>query len=131
MGTNQKNDILSWITDSDFVPHGEGQLAVDVVENQKQIIIRTAIAGVKPADLDISVTADTVTIKGKREIDCQEEKSTTVHIHECHWGSFSRSIVLPAHVKSDKADAKLKNGILTITLPKTGQASSINVQEIT
>jgi len=131
MPEDKPTNTLSWITDSDFVPHGEGQLAVDVIENQKQIIIRTAIAGVKSTDLDISVTADTVTIKGKREIECQEEKGTTVHIHECHWGSFSRSIVLPAHVKSDKADAKLKNGILTITLPKIGQVSSINVQEIT
>ena len=130
MGTSQQNNIKQWITDSDFVRHGDGQLAVDVIENQKKIIIRSAIAGVKPEDLDINVSGDTITIKGKREIDCKADKTSTTHIQECHWGGFSRSIVLPSHVKSDKVDAKLKNGILTITLPKTDPTASVKVTEI-
>ena len=119
-----------WITDADWVDHSEGQLAVDVVEDQKKVIIRSAIAGVNSKDLDISVTDDTVTIRGKREIDCEESETATTHIQECHWGGFSRSIVLPTHVRSEKADAKLKNGILTIAIPKAKVSSSVKIKDL-
>jgi len=117
-----------WITD-DWADTNEGQLAVDVLETNDKIIIRSAIAGVKQKDLDIFVTTDTVTIRGKRE-ECQETKSATVHIEECHFGSFSRSVVLPAHVRADAAEAVLKNGILTLTLPKTELSSNVPVIEV-
>lgn len=118
-----------WITDADWVDPFEGQLAVDVLETDKTIVIRSAIAGIQPEDFDIHVTTDTVTIRGKRE--AKEEKTgATYHIEECHWGSFSRSVVLPAHVRPDEAEAVLKNGILTITLPKTKIASKVRVTEV-
>ncbi len=118
-----------WITDTDWVDPNEGQLAVDVMESNDKIVVRSAIAGVKPDELDIFVTSDTVTIRGKRE-EQRELDEPTIHIQECHWGSFSRSIVLPAHVRADEAEAILKNGILTITLPKTKLSSNIPIIEI-
>lgn len=95
----------------------EGQLAVDCIETPREIIVRSAIAGVEESDLEITVNEDLVTIRGERHLDLAPAQST-VHYSECFWGAFSRSIVLPCRVKADEADAVLKNGILTITIPK-------------
>lgn len=106
----------------------EGQLAVDCIETPRAIIIRSAIAGVKQEDLDIHVSEDLVSIRGEREIDPLPHDST-LHYHECFWGPFSRSIVLPCRVKSDEAEAVLRQGILTITIPKSYGDVKIPVQE--
>ena len=106
----------------------EGQLAVDVIETREKIIIRSAIAGVKPEDLDVNVTSDLVTIRGTRE--AQEEfHDATTHFSECFWGTFSRSIVLPHAVKPDEAEAEMKNGVLTLTIPKARGEMRIKVSE--
>ncbi len=96
----------------------EGQLAVDVIETRDAIIIRTAIAGVKPADLDINVSSDLVTIRGERHSHTLPTEAT-LHFQECFWGAFSRSIILPHHVNPDAAEAEIVDGVLTLTLPKT------------
>lgn len=106
----------------------EGQLAVDCIETPKEIIIRSAIAGVRQEDLAIHVTEDLVTIRGERHLDRLPAHST-VHYGECFWGAFSRSIVLPCRVKTDEADAVLKNGILTITIPKAYGDVKLTVRE--
>lgn len=106
----------------------EGQLAVDVVETPEKIIIRSAIAGVKPEELDIHITTDLVTIRGERQQQ-KERHDETIHFQECFWGTFSRSIVLPAHVKPDEADAVVKNGVLTLTIPKTAGEADIKARE--
>lgn len=96
---------------------GEGQLTIDVYQTDNDIVIKSTIAGVKPEDLDISINNDMVTIKGERK---NEEivDSENYYYQECYWGSFSRSVVLPVDILTDKTDASLKNGILTIRLPK-------------
>lgn len=96
---------------------GEGQLTIDVYQTENDIVIKSTIAGVKPEDLDISINNDMVTIKGERK---NEEivDSENYYYQECYWGSFSRSVVLPVDILTDKTDASLKNGILTIRLPK-------------
>lgn len=106
----------------------EGQLAVDCVETLSDIIIRSAIAGVKQEDLDIHVSEDVVTIRGQRHLD-RNPAHSTVHYSECFWGAFSRSIVLPCRVKTDEADAVIKNGILTITIPKAYGDVKLAVRE--
>lgn len=95
----------------------EGELAIDVYQTPEEIILESTIAGVEPKDLDISITNDMVTIRGKRE---RKEKIKTedFFFQECFWGAFSRSIVLPQEVDADKAKAVLKNGVLNIRLPK-------------
>lgn len=104
--------------DSDWLSVSEGQLAIDVVETPFQIIVRSAIAGIRVEDLDITLTDDTLTIRGSRHHKVTSHPQERIHVQECHWGSFSRSIILPAPVDSDHAEATFKQGILTITLKK-------------
>jgi HSP20 family protein len=106
----------------------EGQLSVDVIETRETIIIRSAIAGIKPEDLDVNVTSDIVTIRGSRTAG-KEYHDATIHFEECFWGTFSRSIVLPHHVKPDEAEAKFKNGILTLTIPKAHGEMNVQVRK--
>jgi HSP20 family protein len=103
--------------DDALFSQNEGQLAVDVIETPDQIIIRSAIAGVKESALDIHVNEDMVTIRGERKMD-PLPLNATVHFEECFWGAFSRSIILPSKVKADEAEASMKNGILVLTVPK-------------
>lgn len=95
----------------------EGQLVVDVYETGGDIVIRTAIAGIKTEDLDISIENDTVVIKGERK-ESDEQSGKNYFYQECYWGSFSREIILPAEVNAGRAEATMKNGILTIRIPK-------------
>jgi len=99
----------------------EGQLTIDVYQTPQEIIIKSAVAGVKPEDIDISIVNDMVTVKGQRS---QEEtvKSDDYFYQECYWGRFSRSVILPVEVDSDRINASLKNGILTIRMPKLDKA---------
>lgn len=95
----------------------EGQLSVDVFEVENAVVIATPIAGVKPEDLEVYVSQDLITIRGKRE-DCSTHAERAYLYQECHWGRFSRTIILPVQVSNTDAQAVLKNGVLTITLPK-------------
>jgi len=105
----------------------EGQLSVDVYQNKNAIVIKSTIAGVKPEDIDISLSNDMVTIRGKREVD-QTIAEDDYFYQECYWGGFSRSVILPMEVKADKAEASLKNGVLTIVLPKAEKGRTISVK---
>jgi len=95
----------------------EGQLAIDAYETETSVIVKAPIAGVKPEDLDISITDDVVTIKGERKRS-EEIKEEDYLCQECYWGSFSRSYILPVAVDADKAKAAIKDGVLTVTIPK-------------
>ncbi|OHA31895.1 MAG: hypothetical protein A2928_02130 [Candidatus Taylorbacteria bacterium RIFCSPLOWO2_01_FULL_45_15b] len=95
----------------------EGQLTVDVFQTTDDIIIKAMVAGVKPEDLDISITRDMVTIKGKRE-ESKEATEDNFFYRELYWGAFSRSILLPQEIEVEEADAQEKYGLLTIRLPK-------------
>lgn len=106
--------------------HEEGQLAVDVAETATEVIIRAAIAGISEKDLDIHITNDMISIHGVRQIESLPPHAT-LHYAECFWGSFSRAIILPCHIKPDETEAVLKNGILTIHAPKTRERVKLNV----
>jgi HSP20 family protein len=95
----------------------DGQLAVDVYQDNNDIIIKTMVAGVKPEDLDVSISRDMVTIKGKREQGRLVRDDDFFH-QELYWGTFSRSIVLPHEIDPDGAEAMEKYGLLIIKLPK-------------
>jgi len=105
----------------------EGQLTIDVYQTDRDIVIKSTIAGVKPEDLDIDINSEMVTVKGKRS---QEEEidSENYYYQECYWGPFSRSIVLPVEIITEKAEATMKNGILTIRLPKMEVAKTRKLQ---
>lgn len=95
----------------------EGQLTIDVYQTDADIVIKSTVAGVETEKLDISITNDMVTIRGKRERD-EEIPQDRYFYQECYWGPFSRTIILPADVAADEAEATMRNGILTIRLPK-------------
>lgn len=100
-------------------PEPEGQLAVDIYETEKDLIIQSAIAGVKPEELDIDAQGDILVIKGKRENPNQEEKN--YFTQECYWGLFSKEIVLPVEADASRSEASMVDGILTIKIPKIGK----------
>jgi HSP20 family protein len=108
----------------------DGQLSVDVYQTDKDIVIKSTIAGVRSEDIDISINNDMITVRGVRKL--QEEVAKEDYFYqECYWGGFSRSIILPVEVRSDRAEAILENGILTITLPKLirTKVTTIKVKE--
>lgn len=95
----------------------EGQLIVDVYNTPDEIVIKAIVAGVKPDNLDISITRDMVTIRGKRE-EKREIREEDYFYQELYWGAFSRTILLPQEVEVEHAMANEKHGLLTIRLPK-------------
>ena len=98
-------------------PQTEGELAIDVFETDNDIVIQSTIGGIKPEDLDISVENDLVTIRGNREKSVEKEGKKYFY-QECYWGSFMRQVILPEEVDGAKAKASMKNGVLTLTMPK-------------
>jgi HSP20 family protein len=99
----------------------EGQLTVDVYQTPDDIIVKALVAGVRPDDLDVSITRDMVTIKGRRE-NIREVEEENYFYKELYWGSFSRTILLPQEIDVDTAEASEKHGLLTLKLPKIDKA---------
>jgi HSP20 family protein len=119
--TPQETD---WLSD-DY----EGQLAIDVYQTEDDLIVKAPIAGVLPDHLEVSVTDELVTIKGERH----DEHSTSrdnYFCQECYWGTFSRSYVFPIAIDADKAEASLKNGVLTVRVPKLEKSRARSVKVI-
>ena len=106
---------------------GEGQLTIDVYQTENDIVIKSTIAGVKPEDLDVSINNDMITIHGERRRD-EEVSEENYYYQECYWGGFSRSVILPIDVLPDKIEASMKNGILTIRMPKADNTRSKKIQ---
>ena len=95
----------------------EGELTVDIYDKGDAIVIQSTVAGVKPEDLDVSITNDSVTIRGRRERH-EEVREDSYYYKELFWGTFSRSVILPEEIEEDMAEAVLKHGLLSIKLPK-------------
>ena len=114
----------AWITEE-----LEGQLSVDVYQKGELIVVKSTIAGVEPDDIEIFLNRDMLTIKGKREHG-ESVETGNYFIRECYWGKFSRTIILPSDVKSEEARATLKDGVLTIVMPKAQHSRNIPVKLI-
>lgn len=95
----------------------EGELTIDMYQTPDTIVIKSMIAGVRPEDLDISITRDVVTIHGKREEERVADDEDYFE-RELYWGSFSRTITLPEEIDVDEAEAIEKHGLLILKLPK-------------
>lgn len=97
---------------------GTWGLAVDVAETDDNFVVTASVPGVNPDDIDITITDNTLTIKGEMRKDetVEEEK---YHLRERRYGTFSRSLTLPTPVDADKIEANFDNGVLTVQLPKT------------
>ena len=105
----------------------EGELTVDVYQTPTHVVIKTMIAGVRPDDIEVSITRDMVTIKGKREDEREIHEENYYH-RELYWGSFSRSVVLPQEVEPDEAEASERHGLLVIRIPKIDRARQARVK---
>lgn len=110
------------------LPQEVGEIALDVWEDAKSVIILAPMAGVNPKDLELSLTDDTITIKGSRHNEHQKTDGNQL-LQECFWGDFERTYALPVSVDGEKAKATLKNGLLTVIIPKAHK-SKINVIEV-
>jgi HSP20 family protein len=104
-----------------------GELSVDVINSSDAIIVKAMIAGVKPADVDVDITRDSLTLKATRNDD-HEIEDENFHVRELYWGSFARTIMLPEEVDVDLAEAKEKHGLLVITLPKLDKHRKAKLQ---
>lgn len=110
----------------------DGQLAVDVIETENEIVITSTIAGVASQDLDLQMNGDMITIKGIRKNRFAHIQDDEYIIRECFWGGFSRSIILPSDIQHDGIKATLENGVLSIILPKSKRSRNarIDVMEV-
>lgn len=108
----------------------EGQLAVDVFQTDNEIYVQSAIAGVSTQDIDITIENDMIIIKGNRAKPADlvpESQPKDYFYQECYWGPFSRQIILPAEVDNSRVEAVMKNGILTVKVPKIKKDSKKKV----
>jgi len=110
---NSPDDNNDWMEEE----NEEGQLMVDVYQTDDDIVIQAMVAGVEASDLNISITREMVTIAGTRKA-AQGPSDESYFYKELYWGAFSRTILLPQEIEPDEAEAKEKNGLLTLTLPK-------------
>jgi len=108
----------------------EGQLTVDVYQTPDEIVVQTIVAGVKPENLDVDITREMITIRGKRE-QSQVITDEDYFYQELYWGGFSRSILLPQEVDTEGAEARLKDGLLSVHLPKLDKhrASKLKIKK--
>jgi len=104
-----------------------GQLALDVYETPEKLYVKARTAGVNKSDLDVSISDNTLTVKGTLSAGTEEDVQN-YFLQECYWGEFSRSIALPVPVKEDEVEASLKDGVLTISFTKVKQDSVKKIQ---
>lgn len=109
-----------------------GQLPIDILENEKEILIISPIAGVDLDKTEIVVTNDILTIRGERQIDLNETsfKEQDYHAQECFWGKFSRSVKLPTTVNAEKIEAKQKDHVLYVRIPKRNSSFQMRIVKI-
>ncbi len=122
--SQRRNQDEIWITPQDGY---EGQLAIDVYHDADNVYIKAIIGGIKLEDIEVHLNNDMITIKGKRLQPDTNIPSENYFIQECYWGGFSRSVILPIDIQTDKVEASAENGILLITLPKSGRPKNTRI----
>ena len=128
---DQEENLVHTVGNESLVAQeAEGQLAIDVYQTPDEIIVESTIAGVRGDDIDVDVTSERVTIRGERRKETMTADSDYFY-QECFWGKFSRSVILPQEIDPDKAHSTIKNGVLTIHLPKLhrDRARKVKVRE--
>lgn len=112
-------------------PAEEGQLTIDVYQTPEEMVIKSTIAGVKSEDLDITIATDMVTIQGSRKNN-ENISPEDYYYQELYWGPFSRSVILPQEVDTEGAKASMKDGVLTIRLPKfeRGKTKKLRINSV-
>ena len=111
----------------ELAPRTAGALAVDMWETENDIVVKTAVPGVDPEDIAISITGDTLTIKGETKVEQQTEEENYV-CREMRYGAFSRSLAVPMPVNADEAEAEFEDGMLTLRLPKAEEVKPKSIK---
>ena len=127
-GTSDYTDNESSFN-SDWLPqtnHGS-ELSIDLYELDDEIVLQAMIAGIRPEDLDINVTREMVTIEGHREGPQAIPDDNYFH-QELFWGAFNRTVMLPAEIEVEEAEANESHGLLTIRMPKLDKARSTKLK---
>lgn len=108
----------------------EGQLTIDVYQDGDDVVVQSTVAGVSPEDLDIHITNESVAVRGERQ-KSEKIEDKDYFYQECFWGKFSRSVMLPVEVDPERSTAVVKNGVLTIRMPKMNRqkAKKVKVKE--
>ncbi|MES2953169.1 MAG: Hsp20/alpha crystallin family protein [Patescibacteria group bacterium] len=112
----------AWAADNE-----EGELPIDMYQTPHEVIVKAMIAGVRPEDLEISISREMVTIRGRRQEHHEVSGDDFFH-QELYWGTFSRTILLPHEVEAEEAEAIEKHGLLTIRLPKINKEKVSNLK---
>jgi HSP20 family protein len=103
--------------------------ALDIYQTTSEIVVKAALPGLKPEDVSVDITGETLTIRGESKVQKESKKEDYLY-QERRYGAFSRSVELPSGLKTDKSEAALDDGILTITIPKAEEVKpkKINVK---
>ncbi|MBP8911320.1 MAG: Hsp20/alpha crystallin family protein [Phycisphaerae bacterium] len=128
---NQMDDLFSSFfrgLDMPFSWLGERAWpAIDVAEKDDAILVRAEVPGCKPEDIDVSVCGNTLTLSGEKK-ESHEANGEGYYHMESTWGSFRREVSLPAEVDSNKIQAVVKDGVLSVTLPKAEKSKAVKVK---
>lgn len=108
-------------------PTGAANLAIDMYETKDDVVVKTALPGIKPEQVEVTITGDTLTIRGEAQEENEVKEEDYIR-KERRYGSFCRSVTLPSGVKSDKADAVFENGVLTLKIPKADEAKPKSIK---
>ena len=106
-----------------------GEPKVDILQTENEVVVKADVPGVKKEDINVTVTEDTITIRGEVKSDYEEKKDDYFHA-ERFYGTYSRTLPLPVLVASDKATAKFEDGVLTVTAPKATKPGKGHVVDI-
>lgn len=118
-------DAMDRLFEDSFVQPGWGwiaplrsaDLAIDMFEKDNEVVVKATLPGIKPEEVDVKITGDTLTIRGEAKEENEVKEENYIR-KERRYGAFLRSVTLPSGLKTDKAEAKFENGVLTLTIPK-------------
>ena len=102
-------------------------LTIDMYQTAKDLIIKTALPGVKPEDVEVTISGDVLTIKAETRAE-EEVKREDYLYQERRYGTFSRTVALPRAIKTDEAEASFESGVLTLTIPRAEEARPKTIQ---
>jgi len=110
-----------------FVMFHGGMVPLDVYQTSDAVVVKAPLPGVKPDELDITITGDRLTIKGESKVE-NEVKKEDYFLHESRYGEFSRTVTLPGGLEADRAEATFEDSVLTISIPKAEEAKPRTVK---
>ena len=101
--------------------------AIDIYEEENDVVVKAELPGIEKEDIDISLTEDSITVAGEKKAEHKVEKKN-FYRYESSYGSFCRTMALPSDVQPDKVKAEFKNGVLQIRMPKTEEAKKKGIK---